>query len=228
MKNTHPVTSSGSAGFSLIELLTVVSIMAILGTIAMPALRTGITSAQMARTTANARSISLGLRTWAADNGGVFPAFEDLEGNSITTSNDAFRALVPYYIDTEKIFTVSRSAWGKEADGRKTEVSDILEPGENHFAYVAGLSDTSQSSFPLVADGTNGSGLYVTESGQKGGCWEGRKAIVAFVGGNAEAITLRGPRDGERHIPREGYPDENALLVDYMGEDVERLEPAED
>jgi prepilin-type N-terminal cleavage/methylation domain-containing protein len=228
MKKDKTAITRRSSGFSLIELLTVVSIMAILGTIAMPALRTGITSAQMARTTANARSIALGLRTWAADNGGVFPAGEDVEGNPITTSNDAFRSLIPYHIDSEKVFAVSRSAWGKEADGRMADVSEILEPGENHFAYIAGMSDTSQSSFPLVVDGTNGSGLYVTEPGQKGGCWEGRKAIVAYVGGNAEAITLRGPRDGERYIPREGYPDENALLVDYMGEDVELLEPAGD
>jgi len=222
------VTTGRSSGFSLIELLTVVSIMAILGTIAMPALKTGITSAQMARATANARSIGMGLRSWATENGGTFPAEEDLEGNPISTSNDAFRTLIPYYIDTERIFALKRSAWGKEADGRQRELSEILEAGENHFAYVAGLTDTSQSSWPLVVDGTNGSGLYVTDVGEKGGAWEGRKAIVAFVGGHAEAITLRGPREGERHIPREGYPEENALLLDYMGEHVELLEPAGD
>ena len=202
--------------------------MAILGTIAMPAMRTAMTNAQMARAAANARSIVMGLRTFAADHDGTFPVEEDLEGNPIANANDAFRSLVPYYIDSEKIFALKRSGWGKEADGRQEEASDILEPGENHYAYVAGLSDTSQSSWPLVVDGTNGSGLYVTQAGEKGGAWEGRKAIVAHVGGHVETASLRGPRDGERHVPREGYPDENALLVEYMGENVELLEPAED
>ncbi|MEM6279502.1 MAG: type II secretion system protein [Verrucomicrobiota bacterium] len=214
-------------GFSLIELLTVVSIMAILGTIAMPAMQSALTNAQLARATANARSIAMGLRNYAADNEGTFPFEEDLEGNPIATSNDAFRALVPYYIDSEKIFALKRSAWGQQADGRQDDVSEILEAGENHYAYIAGLSDTSQSSWPLVVDGTNGSGMYVTERGEKGGAWEARKAIVAYVGGHVEAVVLRGPRDGERHIPREGYPEENALMLNYMNDDAELLEPAE-
>ena len=222
---SKPVTRRG--GFTLIELLTVVSIMAILGTIAKPALQSAMTSAQMAKATANARSIGMGLRSYAGDHDGLYPVEEDLEGNPIATSNDAFRTLIPYYVDSEKIFGLKRSAWGREADGRQADVSEILEAGENHYAYVAGLSDTSLSSLPLVVDGTNGSGVYVTERGEKGGAWEARKAIVAFVGGHAEAVVLRGPREGERYIPRDGYPEENALSLDYLSEEVELLEPAE-
>jgi len=215
-----------SGGFSLLELMTVVSIMAVLATISFPGIKIALMNAQMTRSLADIRSIGLGLRSWATDNEGVFPAGETFLGEEIASSNDAFRLLVPDYVDSEKIFSVSRSARGSKADNRIESAAEILEPGENHFAYVAGLFDTSRSNWPLVADGTNGTGTYVREVGQKGGCWEGRKALVAFVGGSAEVIRLQGD-DSERYIPREGYPEENALDVSYMGDTVELLEADE-
>ncbi len=216
------------SGFSLIELLTVISIMSILATISFPGIKMAMMSGQMARATSDARGICIGLRAWANDNDGLFPVGEDEEENEIATSNDAFRLLIPDYIDTERVFANGRSARGRVADNRFEELEDTLEAGENHYAYVAGLTHTSRSNWPLVVDGTNGSGGYVKEQGSKGGCWEGRKAIVAFVGGNVSAIKLKGERDGERFIPRDGYPDENMLdLEAYMGENAELLEPEE-
>lgn len=223
MKSKHTRRISG---FSLIELMTVVSIMAILTTVAVPSMKTAMINAQMARATANARSIVIGLRAFATDNDGMFPYFDEDSEEEFADSNEAFRTLVPYYIDSEAIFTLGRSAWGKEADNRFEEPEDRLEPGENHYAYVAGLTDTSRTGWPLVVDGTDGKGTYTSEPGKKGGCWEGRKAIMACVGGSASAIRLRGDEE-EKYLPREGYPDENALDVEYMGEDVKLLDPAE-
>ncbi|MDF1738162.1 MAG: type II secretion system protein [Verrucomicrobiales bacterium] len=223
--NHNPVRKTSA--FSLIELMTVISIMAVLATVTFPVVKTAMTSGQMARATADARSIVMGLRARAADNGGMFPAGENDYEEDITSSNDAFRSLLPDYIDSEQIFVQTRSARGKSADNRFDEPADILQPGENHYAYISGLTDTSRTGWPLVVDGTNGSGYYVKDVGQKGGCWEARKAIVAYVGGSAEAIRLRGDRDGERFIPREGYPDENALETAYMGEGIELLEADE-
>ncbi|MDA9922190.1 prepilin-type N-terminal cleavage/methylation domain-containing protein [Verrucomicrobiales bacterium] len=214
--------------FTLIEMMTVVAIMAVLTTVAFPGIKMAMVNAQMARSTQDARSIVMGLRSWATDNGGAFPAEETYEGDSISSSNDAFRDLVPDYIDTEAIFVVGRSNHGKSADNRIDEIDDILQPGENHFAYVAGLTDTSRSNWPLVVDGTDGSGKYVVEPGEKGGCWEGRKAIIAYVGGSAAAVRLRGDRGGPKFIPREGYPEENALDLEYMGDSVELLDPDSD
>lgn len=221
--NQNPIRRT--AAFSLIELMTVISIMAILATVTFPVVKTAMTSGQMARATADARSIVMGLRARAADNGGMFPVGENDYEEDIVSSNDAFRSLLPDYIDSEQIFVQSRSARGKSADNRFDDASDILQPGENHYSYISGLTDTSRTGWPLVIDGTNGSGYYVKEVGQKGGCWEGKKAIVAYVGGSAAAIRLKGDRDGDRFIPRDGYPEENALEVDYMGEGVELLEP---
>ncbi|MDB4359073.1 type II secretion system GspH family protein [Verrucomicrobiales bacterium] len=216
-----------TAAFSLIELMTVISIMAVLATVTFPVVKVAMTNGQMTRSTSDARSIALGLRTYAADNGGMFPVGENDYDEEIVSSNDAFRSLLPDYIDSEQIFVQSRSARGKAADNRFNEPADILQPGENHYSYVAGLSDTSRTGWPLVVDGTNGSGYYVNDVGQKGGCWEARKAIIAYVGGSAAAIRLRGERDGDRFIPRDGYPGENALETGYMGEAISLLEADE-
>jgi len=227
MKNdTTPIRRT--RGFSLLELMVVVSIMAMLAAIAFPAMRTSMVNAQMARSTSDARSIVLGLRAFAADNDGLFPVGETREGEPIATSNDAFRVLLPVYIDNERIFAVSRSAWGREADNRIDDPGDILEAGENHFAYIAGLLDTSRSHWPLVVDGTDGSGVYAEDLGRRGGCWEGHKAIVATVGGSASVIRLAGERGGEKFIPREGAPELNALETDYMGDEAVLLDRAGD
>lgn len=211
--------------FSLIELMTVVSIMAILSAIALPGLQGAKLNAQQNAAMGNARSIAMGLRTYAQEYDGIFPAFENEEGESIETSNDAFRELVPDYIDSERVFAVSRSAWGSKADGRIDEPDDRLQAGENHFAYVAGLFDTSRTDWPLVVDGTDGDGTYNKKPGQKGGCWEGKRGIVVTVGCSAHVTRLRGDDDA-RYLPRYGYPDENALdVASYMGENVQLLDP---
>ena len=206
--------------------MTVVSIMAILTAVATPGIQRAMMNAKQGATLSNARNVVIGLRSYAQDYDGMFPV-TDLEGEEFDSSNAAFRELLPEYIDSERIFAISRSAWGPKADGRIDEPEDRLEAGENHFAYIAGLDSTSRSDWPLVIDGTNGSGLYTKTKGAKGGCWEGLKAIVVTVGGSAQATRLLGDKDA-RHIPRVGYPDENALEVEtYMGETAKLLDPEE-
>ncbi|MDF1810725.1 MAG: type II secretion system protein [Verrucomicrobiales bacterium] len=224
-KHTTKHKRMRSPAFSLVELMTVVSIMAILTAVASPGLKIAMINAQQNAAMGNARSIAMGLRTYAQDYEGAFPGFETDEGETISTSNDAFRLLLPDYIDSERVFAVKRSAWGKKADGRIDEPEDRLRAGENHFAYIAGLLDTSRTDWPLVVDGTDGSGKYTSTNGVKGGCWEGRKGIVVTVGGSGHVYRMSGDGDS-RFIPRYGYPDENALDVgSYMGEIAQLLDP---
>ena len=213
-------------GFTLIELMTVTAIIAILAGVAMPGFKAAMRAAQMNAAMQNAKQIATSLRGWAADYDGVFPGTVNiLTEEEFSNSNEVFRTLMTDYMDTERSFVVPGSAWGSRADGRIDDESDRLRAGENHWAYIAGLTTTSRSDWPLIVDGTNGSGGYTTHAGEKGGCWEGKKGIVVRIGGSAETVRLMG--DGEdRYLPRYGYPEENALEVSaYMGELAKLLDP---
>ena len=222
-----PLCEPRCRAFTLIELMAVTAIIAVLSAVAFPGIKAAMRGAQMNAALQNARQIATGLRAYAADNEGAYPlAFDPDTDEEYSNSNEVFRQLIPDYLDTERVFSVAQSVWGPRADGRIDEEEERLEEGENHWAYIAGLTDTSRSDWPLVVDGTDGSGKYSSEPNTKGGTWEGRKAIVVRVGGSAETVKLRGEKE-TRYLPRYGYPEEDALELEaYMGEVAKLLDPA--
>ncbi len=210
--------------FTLIELLVVISIIALLAGIAMPVYGIAVMQGKMIAATNKAKQIGIALHVYSNDHGGIFPNGKNDYDETITTSNDAFRSLIPAYLDTESIFTVPGSKAGPSADNHVSSPAQILERGENHWAYVAGLSSTSNSNWPLVADHTDGSGNYNAKENALGGTWKGTKAIVVHVDGSATQERLLGAGD-QRYIPRHDDKTANALNTNYMGEDVKVLEP---
>lgn len=216
----YPTLNGRRRGFTLIELLTVMSIIAVLGAVAMPVMKTAMEMAKISAAMQNARQVGIGLRAYAMDSGGIFPSGENDLGESITSSNAAFRDLIEY-IDDERVYAVAGSAWGTEADNKDPYCS----AGEVHFGYVAGLSTSSKSWWPLVVDGTDGSGSYNRDRGQRGGLWGGKKAVVARVDGSATTMKLKGD-DNARYIPQLDNEGENALQVSsYMGSAAEYYDP---
>ncbi len=177
MKNL--VKRIASTGFTLIELLVVMAIIAILVSIALPVFVGILERGQQTKDLSNAKQIGLGLKLYAADNDGKFPAQATPNG-----SNPAFVALIPTYIPTEKIFYLAKSAWTPQPpDEVFTDSQTTLAAGENNFAYVNNLTDTSNPNYPIVADGfssTAGDGnwAYTSDETAKGGVWKGKKAIV--------------------------------------------------
>jgi prepilin-type N-terminal cleavage/methylation domain-containing protein len=217
---------SQAGGFTLIELLVVITIISILSAIAVPVHQAIIESARQTRAVGHAKQIVLGMRAYSMDSGGEFPQGENQYGEEITTSNDAFRGLVPDYIEDERIFAVTGSRWGAKADNKMESASEILEAGENHFSYISGLRDSSKNWWPLVVDGTTGSGVYTRRDGERGGVWKGKRAVVVFVDGSASAIKLKGESE-QRFVPRVDDENMNALDVEsYMPEGVRLLDPA--
>lgn len=119
--------------------------------------------------------------------------------------------MVPDYLPSEKLFYVGKSAWSPNVpDENMTNPSDRVEARSNNFGYVMGLTDTSNPSFPLIADApaTASSGaVYSTDQTQKGGVWKGKKAIVIrcdqsgavekCVPGTGNGTIVKGPVGGQ-------------------------------
>lgn len=200
--------------FTLIELLVVISIIAILAGIALPVFSSVKVKGDQTKALSNAKQIGLALRLYAGDNNGSYPQYTLSSGQPtstlVTTSNDAFCQLFPTYVQSEQIFYLGKSAWtpNKPDDvidnPTVSPSNDTLKTGENEWAYVLGLNDSSNPSVPLIADGfAQGAELthvYVKDSTLKGGVWKGLNAIVirADSSGAVEkvdstSLTVKGP-----------------------------------
>jgi len=169
-------------GFTLIELLVVITIIALLASMAMPAFKGIQRSAKITKDVNNVRQIVLACRTFASDWDGSYPFDVEGGGARFTTSTEAFNVLIPDYIDTEIIFWTP----GNPEKPLQPEEDEVLDQDENCFIFVAGLTDTSFSRSPLIADEMDGPGTY----GELHPWLEAKTAVVGYVGGHVNRETL--------------------------------------
>jgi prepilin-type N-terminal cleavage/methylation domain-containing protein/prepilin-type processing-associated H-X9-DG protein len=87
------------SGFTLIELLIVVAIIAMLGSLLMPAIQTGIQKAQAAKCVSNLRQIGVAVQLYISDpdNGGKFPPIYNTGATNaaVTSTASSNSALQP-------------------------------------------------------------------------------------------------------------------------------------
>lgn len=220
-----------SSAFTLIELLVVIAIIAILASIALPAFSAVQERAKQTKDLSNGKQVALSLKQFALDNNGVFPnriyggglaydAAPPLAAGS--SSNAAFRWLVPTYTNSEDIFVVPGSAWSVGDDNSLDAVlnasggatypvagggvdATTLAQGEVGYAYITNLNDTSNPQFPLLCDAfTTGTVTYGNDKTVAGGVWGGTRAVVIFVDGSGRVMKCDGGAIGTQNVNRPG------------------------
>ena len=210
-----------SAAFTLIELLVVITIIAVLASIALPAFSSVQERANQTKDLSNAKQIGLALKQFASDNNGSFPSkipaaldyAAATELSATGKSNDAFWWLFPNYLQSEDIFVVAGSKWTPNNPDNKidqpgaTGRSDTLKTGENNYAYVAGLTDTSNPAFPLIADGFSTTiPTYDQSKSVKGGVWAAKKAVVLFCDASGQIMKVDA---STKSVNRPGHQDKH-------------------
>jgi prepilin-type N-terminal cleavage/methylation domain-containing protein len=209
--------TSKTNAFTLIELLVVISIIAILAGIALPAFTSVQVRGRQTQALSNVKQICLACKLFAMDNNGNFPNYgldtTTLQPSSaqpvVTTANAAFAQLFPDYLTNETIFCEQGSSFTPTLADNIIDVpiqatpTQTLKKGENTFAYVLGLTDTSNALFPLVADGFADATkwTYTSDKAKPGGVWEGKKAVVGLVDGSAAVQPVNSTSQTVMHNP---------------------------
>ena len=210
------MTTSKQNAFTLIELLVVISIIAILAGIALPVFGEVQIRGAQTKALSNAKQVGLACKLFAQDYDGNFPLWTTpaTKTGTPTTANDALQVLIPDYIPDKGVFAIPKSAYCKNVGKGGANQQTTLDAGQNEWAYVIGLSDTSNSRFPLLADGfASGGTSYVADETQPGGVWKGKKAVVIRVdiSGAVETCYKKG---NEYTVKRDDNPQANAFDKD--------------
>jgi len=217
-RNTHIMKTSKANAFTLIELLVVISIIAILAGIALPVFGSVQIKGAQTKALSNAKQIATALKLYAVDNSGLFPSYTTQNlvptQSPVADSNTAFAQVIPDYVPSEDIFWLAKSQFCIAFPTGPDDIIDnppldapvnTLKKGENEWSYVLALNDTSNASFPLIADGftTATAHTYTTDPTKNGGVWQGKVTILVHVDASAviakvnkQALTVQGYNGG--------------------------------
>lgn len=173
--------------FTLVELLVVISIIALLAGLALPALNRARREGFKVQDVSNLKQVGLSIKLFANDYDGQFPKNwpmdDDGEDTVAPNSNTAFRALFGTgVLRDERIFYTPGVPFFKKGDndiGTRPSYSKALERGENSYSYFAGHSEGSESIEPLAWNPTRGG---ITRDGERG--WKASDLIPQIHGGN--------------------------------------------
>jgi prepilin-type N-terminal cleavage/methylation domain-containing protein len=212
--------------FTLIELLVVIAIIAVLASIAIPVYGEAQAKAQRTKCLSQAKGIFPALKMFAGDYDSGYPSLENQGGQNpggpCKDANTAYANLIPNYLSNESPFGNSSSRYCKDGTtnqyiGPDNDISSqekILAAGENAYAYIMGLNETSNSSYPIVVDafaqGSESDPKYSKTENDYGAQWKGRYAIVIRCDGSG---TVENVKTNSLKVERKGQGAKNLFAV---------------
>lgn len=140
-------------GFTLVELLVVITIISILAGMVMPQFGKVMEKTKRMACAKNLQQIGLALHAYAQDNDGRYP----FTGSAGDSANKHFALMFPRWISNETVFTCRSAATrGYRADGvidpSPSARAETLKAGENCYAYAFGLGGPGTEEWPLACD----------------------------------------------------------------------------
>lgn len=172
-------------GFSLVELLVVIAIIAGLAAISFGPITKKIKEGKRITAVSNARNIYVALVSYASKNDGLFPSENTARDSEDGTSAEGcFTMLINSgdMEDEELFWNVESNVIGTTA-AAKPDLNKVVDPGENAFGYISGLSTSSRSNVPIIFDSSATAGQFDTA------VWDGL-AIIVKANGSAEAVRI--------------------------------------
>jgi prepilin-type N-terminal cleavage/methylation domain-containing protein/prepilin-type processing-associated H-X9-DG protein len=154
------------SAFTLVELLVVISIIALLASLAIPMVGKAKQAANKLKDTSNMRQVGLALKLYASDYDGQYP-LGWVNNSNVTDiaqasalANQGLRPLLALGIcKDERIFNTPGVPYFKVGDnklGNAPDFAEALAKKENSYSYIAGQSEASDSTDPLLLNSVYG------------------------------------------------------------------------